>query len=155
MREPDAELPDVRTALVRPDDAADHLDRLSASGVVQLATKHRTDLGQNRRPHREPTGPHIDSVGFELLMETFRVELDQNLVERHARLPRCLIITRGCVHRMLSCATVSRSHQDWSQNCANPSTFLQPSSLTSSWWDSNLGGHDGRANHGAVTLDGA
>ena len=45
MGETDTELSDVWTALVRPHDSADHLDRLVAPRVVQLASQRRPDLG--------------------------------------------------------------------------------------------------------------
>ena len=109
MCEANAELADVWAALVRPHDTADHFDRLAALGIVQLATERRPDFGQHRRAHREPARTHVDPVCFELLMEAIGVEFDQNLIERHTRRPRCLIVTRGCVHRMLSCATTGES----------------------------------------------
>ena len=99
VREANTKLADVRPALVRPHHPADHLDRLAAVRVVQLAAKRGPNLGQYRCAHGKPTGTYIDAVCFELLVEALGVELDQNLVERHTLRPRCLIVTRGCVHR--------------------------------------------------------
>ena len=116
MREADTELPCVLAALVRPHHAADHLDRFAAGRIVELAPERRSNLRQDRSAHGEAASAHVDGVGFELLVEALGVQLDQHLIERHARWPRCLVVSRGSVHRMLSGATREPRQLDWSQN---------------------------------------